>query len=64
MAEIELRQRDLSHLSVERMNALERAEMKRRYEAFVAALRSVSPRTDAPEPGKKTPHRWAPPRVR
>ena len=38
MTQDDLKQRDLSNLSVEQMSAAERAELRRRYEAFVRVM--------------------------
>ncbi|HXP77370.1 MAG TPA: hypothetical protein VN823_24765 [Stellaceae bacterium] len=60
MADDELRNADLSQLSVRDMTPAQRAELKRRYQTFVAAF---GPTTAAKLPGKaKTPKpkKWVP----
>ena len=43
MTQDELKQRDLSHLAIEEMSQAERAEMRRRYLAFIQSLGQPSP---------------------
>jgi hypothetical protein len=60
----DLSQRDLSNLRVEQMNMAERTELRRRYDAFVRALRPAAAQTDD-EPGPThAPRPWTPPRAR
>ncbi len=59
MAEDDLKQRDLSHLGIQQMSAVERAEMRRRYEAFLRAIRPSGPAPS--EAGRSAPPRpWVP----
>lgn len=56
MAE-DLRQADLSHLSLKDMNSAQRAEMRRRMEVFMASF--VKHRPPVAEPPKKV-RKWVP----
>jgi hypothetical protein len=54
----DLRQADLSHLTVTQMNAEEKAEIRRRFEEFVGAFRKTGPNeqiTAAPKVKKWVP---------
>jgi hypothetical protein len=62
MSDDELRNADLSHLSVRIMTPAQRTELKRRYAAFVAAF---GPETAAKLPAAKKaksakPKKWVP----
>jgi hypothetical protein len=59
----DLSQRDLSDLRIEQMSAAERAEMRKRYEAFVRAFRRPSPLPDDPTAPAASPRRWQPPKA-
>jgi len=63
MADDDLAQRDLSHLAFDQMNAAERAEMRRRYEAFLRALGRLAP-APGPGPNKQVPRPWNPAKAR
>jgi hypothetical protein len=63
MAETDLQQRDLSHLTIEQMNAAERAEMKRRYDAFVRAVGKAKRSAEPAGHDHGKPQRWTPPRA-
>ncbi len=58
MSEQNLRQADLSSLSVKQMTQAQRAELRRRFESFVTAYVGRNPAT-APEP-KKQVRKWTP----
>ena len=62
----DLSQRDLSNLRVEQMSPAERAEMRKRYEAFVRSFEQPAPPSgDGGAPPKpKAPRRWSPPKAR
>jgi len=54
----DLRQADLSHLTVNQMNTEEKAEIRRRFEEFVGAFRKTGPNeqiTAAPKVKKWVP---------
>ena len=51
-----MKQRDLSHLTIQEMSLLERAELYRRYTSFVAHFGAFPA---APRPGRKT-RPWVP----
>ncbi len=59
MGDDDLRNADLSQLSVREMTPAQRAELKRRYAAFVA---NFGPTTAAklPGQGKAKPKKWVP----
>jgi hypothetical protein len=59
MADDDLRHADLSQLSVRDMTPAQRAELKRRYQSFVA---NFGPTTAAKLPGKTNskPKKWVP----
>jgi len=54
----ELRQANLQGLTLQQMNAAQRAEIKRRFEEFVAAFVKPAP-GELPEPKPKT-RKWVP----
>jgi hypothetical protein len=58
----DLRQADLSHLDVRDMTPAQRAELRRRYEVFVARMRSASHAAKLPAPPKKQKKlpKWTP----
>lgn len=64
MIDEDLQQRDLSHLEIQQMSAAERAEMRRRYDSFLQAMRPrSSSRGEAPKPASNL-RRWVPNRRR
>jgi hypothetical protein len=63
-AEDDLQQRDLSHLTVAQMSAAERAELRRRYDAFVATMGHRPPIPGKSGRAARSLRRWMPPKVR
>jgi hypothetical protein len=66
VGETDLTQRDLSDRPIAEMDAAERAEMRRRYESFLHAVRRkqaapIASGEDARPPGTR---KWQPPRAR
>jgi hypothetical protein len=59
MASDELKQRDLSHLSIREMDREERAEMRRRYEVFVQTVLRPPPAPRDTAPARPL-RRWHP----
>ena len=60
MTQDDLKQRDLSHLSVRQMSADERAELRRRYEAFVRVMKLAPGAPARAEASARRLRRWVP----
>lgn len=63
MSDDELRQADLSHLSIREMSPAQRAELKRRYATFIANFGPASAKLPAPKRTAK-PKKWVPGKAR
>jgi hypothetical protein len=57
----DLRQADFSHLDIRDMTPEQRAEMRRRFQVFVARMRQASRPAKKPAPAApKKPQKWIP----
>jgi len=63
MSDDDLRQADLSHLSVREMSPAQRAELKRRYATFIANFGPASAKLPAAKRAGK-PKKWVPGKAR
>ena len=63
MSDDDLRQADLSHLSVREMSPAQRAELKRRYATFIANFGPASAKLPPPMRTGK-PKKWVPGKAR
>lgn len=63
MTDDDLRQADLSHLSVREMSPAQRAELKRRYATFIANFGPASAKLPSPKKTGKT-KKWVPGKAR